>query len=391
MEFMHIHTVKAGDTIFKIARQHSTSPMKIIENNELASPDRLSVGQKLLILTPTRTYTVRGRDDLGAIADRFGVKRETLLRNNPYLAGTDKIYPGQLLAIKYDTAPYGIAAANGYYYKGTPKERFELALPYLTYVTVADGKREGCGINFSFDSRDVVRAAREAKKIPLMRVFDDETEFNDTYAENLIDTAKRREYSGIMLAPYRATRENNKGLSDFLIKLKKRAMEEDLLIFCELDGNAEATLPDVCDGYAISYEKGALKDIPSFADGEERVMRSYAENGESSKMYIEIPSFAYMGGEELTKSEAEKLAQAAGKEILYDEDKKTCHFDYNKYKAGKRETVNVYYESAENVKAKLDLIGELGFMGITFDIMRVPVEYLMMFAVMFNSPCQCNL
>ncbi len=388
---MHIHTVKAGDTIFKIARQYSTSPMKIIENNELEAPDRLSVGQKLLILNPTRTYTVRGRDELSDIAERFGIKYDTILRNNPYLSGSDKIYPGQLLAIKYDTPLYGIAAANGYCYKGTPRDRLELALPYLTYITVADGKREGDGIKSSFDSREVTTIAHESKKIPLMRVYDDSLDFNDSYGENLIHTAKERGYSGIMLAPYRAARENNKGLADFLMRLKKRAMEDDMLIFCELDGNAEATLPDVCDGYSITYEKGSLENIPSFRDGEERVMRDYAERGESSKMYFEIPSFAYMGGEELTKSEAERLAHTAGKEILYDDVTKMCHFDYNKYTAGKREVVNVYYESPENVKAKLDLIGELGFMGITFDIMRIPIEYLMMFSTMFSIPSQYNL
>ena len=388
---MHIHTVKPGDTVFKIARQYSTSPMKIIENNELTSPDRLTVGQKLLILNPTRTYTVRGRDELRAIAERFGIKYDTVLRNNPYLAGTDKIYPGQILAIKYDTPPYGIAAANGYYYKGTPDDRLSLALPYLTYLTAAVGKREGDGIKLLFDARDVVRAAREAKKTPLMRVYDDSADFNDTYANNLISAAKEGGYSGIMLAPYRAARENRKGLADFLLRLKRQAMEADMLVFCELDGNAETMLPDVCDGYSITYEKGSLKEIPTFSDGEERVMRAYAENGESSKIYFEIPSFAYMGGEELTKSEAERLAHTAGKEISHDTETKMCHFDYNKYTAGKRETVNVYYESPENVKAKLDLIGELGLMGITFDIMRIPVEYLMMFASMFSMPIQYNL
>lgn len=388
---MHIHTVKPGDTIFKIARQYSTSPMKIIENNELEAPDKLSVGQKLLILTPTRTYTVRGRDELSAIADRFGIKYDAILRNNPYLCGSDKIYPGQILAIKYDTPKYGIAAANGYYYKGTPKERFELALPYLTYITVSDGKRDGNGISFSFDSGEIVKAAKEKKKMPLMRVYDDSLDFSDEYGENLLNAAKERGYLGIMLAPYRAVRERNNALSEFLIKLKRHAMEEDLLIFCELDGNCEAMIPDVCDGYSVTYEKCALKGIPSFADGEERVMTAYAEKGEASKTYFEIPSFAYMNGEELTKAEAIELAQSSGKEILYDDEKKICHFSYNKYTAGKRDEVEVRYESAENAKAKLDLIGELGFMGITFDIMRVPVEYLMMFSTMFSLPNQYTL
>ena len=47
--------------------------MTFVENNGLVNPDRISVGQKLLILTPTRTYTVRGGDTLEKISRRFGV------------------------------------------------------------------------------------------------------------------------------------------------------------------------------------------------------------------------------------------------------------------------------------------------------------------------------
>lgn len=383
---MHIHTVKAGDTIFKIARQYATSPMKIIENNELENPDRLTVGQKLLILTPTRTYTVRGSDTLQKIADRFGVKYENLLANNPYLSGGDKIYPGQLIAIKYDTPIYGMGAANGYYFKGTTQDRLSLAMPYLTYITVSSGKREGNEIKQLFDDKEVISKSRQNSKIPLMRVYDNETDFSDEYADNLVNRAKEHGYKGVMLASYKAMRESPEEYAEFLMKLKKRLMENNLLLFSEIDGNSENRIPDICDGYTIMYEKSCLDDIPSFDMGERRIMTDFAEKSEASKAYIDIPSFAYMGDEELTKSDAERLAYSAGREILYDEDKGINYFHYNKYRAGKRETVRVAYESLENIKAKLELAGELGFMGISFDIMRVPVEYLMMFETMFQRP-----
>ena len=44
------------------------------------------------------------------------------------------------------------------------------------------------------------------------------------------------------------------------------------------------------------------------------------------------------------------------------------------------------FESLESVKAKLALVGELGFMGIIFNVMTVPVEYLMMFETTFSRP-----
>ena len=134
------------------------------------------------------------------------------------------------------------------------------------------------------------------------------------------------------------------------------------------------------------YEKSCLEDIPDFEVGEKRMMTDYASKNEASKAYIDIPTLAYMGNEELLISEAEDLAYTSGKEIGYDDKKKICEFNYNKYRAGSCDTVRVAYESLENLKAKLELVGELGFMGISFDIMNIPTEYLMLFETMFSHP-----
>ena len=70
---MQIYTVKSGDSIYSIAREFGTTPARIIADNELTDPGRLAVGQSLVILEPTRTYTVRGGDTLMGIADLFDV------------------------------------------------------------------------------------------------------------------------------------------------------------------------------------------------------------------------------------------------------------------------------------------------------------------------------
>ena len=244
----------------------------------------------------------------------------------------------------------------------------------------------GNKVNLIFDDTDVISQIKENKKIPLMRVYDDDIEFTEEYLDSLILLAKAHGYKGITIAAYRAMRENKSALENFLMKLKKRMMEYDLLLFCELDGNQDTKNSDICDGYVIMYEKSPLREIPTFRDGEAKMLTEYAETGESSKAYIEIPSFAYMGDEVITKDEAENIAYTSGKEILCDEDTGICHFEFNKYRGGKREQVNVRYESLENIKAKLALAGELGYMGICFDIMRIPTEYLMLFETMFSRP-----
>ena len=119
---------------------------------------------------------------------------------------------------------------------------------------------------------------------------------------------------------------------------------------------------------------------------EKLAMCGFSESFEQSKAYLEIPSSAYVGKEEISKSIAEKLAFNSATEIKRDSDTGICFFDYNKYRGGKREKARVNYESLENIKAKLELVGELGFMGINFDIMKIPVEYLMLFETMFRRP-----
>ncbi len=383
---MKIHTVKVGDTVFKIARKYNTSPLKIIENNELEAPDSLAVGQKLVIISPTRTYTVRGLDRAEKIAERFGIPLETLLANNPYMYGSNRIYPGQLLAIKYENAGLGTASANGYYFKGTKDERLALALPYLTYLTVASVKKDERGLRELFDDRRIVEMCNKRKKLPLLRIYDETLDFSDEYADAILSTLKERGYKGVTLAAYSAIKERKKDFEGFLLKLKKLLMQNDLLLFIELDGNSETDVADVADGYFIMYEKSCLERMPSFEDGEKRIMTEFAKSGEPSKAYIEIPSFAYRGNEEMKKSEAEKTATSAGKEILYDDKLGICHYEYNRYTKGKKDTVSVVYEAPENIKNKLELIGELGFMGITFDIEHIPTEYLMMFETMFSHP-----
>ena len=388
---MTIHTVKPGDTVFKIARMHGTSPMKIVEDNGLTNPDRLTVGEELLIIKPTRTYTVRGSDTLAKIAERFSVTTDSLLRKNPYLSGTDKIYPGEILSIKHDAPPFSIACANGYFYKGCCEDRLSLALPYLTYLTVANGKREDGNIELLFNDEKIVRCARERRIFPLMRIYDKGNDFSDKYIDEIISLAQERGYSGITLAPYRAMKEKRKELEEFLMKLKRRTLAEDMLLFLEVDANNSSQIKDVCDGYLLMYEKGHLENVPSFDMGERAATMDFIKECEPSRTYLELPSTAFMkncelGYEPLLREEAIETAIASGKEILLDDSNGYLYYDFNRYKAGKKSPTRVTFESLKNAKAKLELINELGLMGITFDIMRVPIQHLMMFETMFTKP-----
>ena len=133
---MIIHTVRRGDTIFSVARAYGVPPTRVISDNLLTDPNRLAVGQDLVILYPTATHTVVGGDTLASISARYGVTRLALYRNNPVLGGEPDIYPGQVLNIAYEAPPLGSLSTVGYAYPNIEPAALRRTLPYLTYLSV---------------------------------------------------------------------------------------------------------------------------------------------------------------------------------------------------------------------------------------------------------------
>jgi spore germination protein YaaH len=94
---------------------------------------------------------------------------------------------------------------------------------------------------------------------------------------------------------------------------------------------------------------------------------------------MELSSFAYSHGEYIEKVEALRLIDRKKADIECDGVGKTVKATYGRHK--RREVV---YESLENTKAKLDLVSELGFMGVSFDIGRICTQDLMTMASSFD-------
>jgi len=103
------YVVQAGDTIFSIARAYGVSPQAIIQANALTDPDRIMLGQELIIpaaeappaetvLPEGRTYTVETGDTLWTIADRFGTTVAAIMEANN-LSDPSYIRVGQVLII----------------------------------------------------------------------------------------------------------------------------------------------------------------------------------------------------------------------------------------------------------------------------------------------------
>jgi LysM repeat protein len=95
------YIVQPGDSLFIIARNFNTTIANILKFNQIADPNRIFVGQRLVIpQSPPEAiiYTVRPGDTLYRIAQRFGTQVSTIVAFN-YLDNPNLIFPGQQLVI----------------------------------------------------------------------------------------------------------------------------------------------------------------------------------------------------------------------------------------------------------------------------------------------------
>lgn len=74
--------MRPGDSVWKIAKQYGTTVENIVEANQLPEPNRLVVGQALVIPLWGQFYYVQPGDSLWAIGRRFGIDYVTLAQMN---------------------------------------------------------------------------------------------------------------------------------------------------------------------------------------------------------------------------------------------------------------------------------------------------------------------
>lgn len=95
--------VRAGDTLWAIAREYGTTVEAIVRENRIADPNRIFAGERLRITLPARgngeeIYTVRRGDTPISIAGKFGATLSALEDRNGLERG-ETIYAGDKLSI----------------------------------------------------------------------------------------------------------------------------------------------------------------------------------------------------------------------------------------------------------------------------------------------------
>lgn len=106
------YTVKAGDTLAKIAAANDTTVAALASANHIANVNDLAIGQVLIVSGPAvstlsavgGSYTVKAGDTLSKIAARYGTTYQELARIN-HIPNPNLILVGQVLSLSAQPAP----------------------------------------------------------------------------------------------------------------------------------------------------------------------------------------------------------------------------------------------------------------------------------------------
>ena len=382
---MKIHTVSQDEDIYGIASEYSASPQMLCEVNGISYTKRLCEGARLIIPEPTRTYNVKRGDSVLGICNRFGISEPELYMYNPALCARDRLYPGQLLAIKYGENTLGALRANGYFFRGCTEEKLRRTLPYLSYLTVCSARVDQRGLGFSFDGDGLVDICEKSGKKGVLRIYfkcpiDERENRKKEIINDIVLTAKSKRFFGITVAGVAKELTPMPLFSAFMLELKKKCLECDLALFCEADAGENLAFTEFADCTVLSYDKLPLPEIPSFSDGEGRVFTEYAESFDAPRTFIDVGAFGLCEGKYIPKESLLSAREHRSTEVEFDAD---TLLEYSL--CGKRKKKRALLEGPDSIKAKLELASELGYLGICFDIERVPISDLFIFGVMFGK------
>lgn len=247
---MDIYVVQAGDTIEKIADMYGVSAEKLIRDNELANPYNLLVGQAIIIVYPSKTYTVVEGDSLVSIARANNITVNELLRNNPFLVDREYIYPGEVLTISFNRS--GELFTNGYTNTFINRQILRKTLPYLTYLSIFNYQISSSGDALGTDDDiDIIQTALQYGVIPLMHLtaftilgeFDldltyrllQDDELQNILFENIVNILKSKGYYGVIISAQYITSENQDLFLNYTRRFSERLKEEGFITHIAID------------------------------------------------------------------------------------------------------------------------------------------------------------
>ena len=240
---MVIHVVQQGETAYDIAARYGVSAERLVLDNDIQDPDSLAEGRALVILVPRETHVVREGDTLSSIARAYGITVRQLFRNNPYLSGSDYIYPGEEIVISFENEKTGNILTYGYAYPYISEDVLIKTLPYLTYITLYSYFFTDEGELNDIDDMEVLSKAKDYQVLPIMMISpqdigrDSESiflqrvlineEIQNQLIYNIINVLRAKGYYGINFNVSYIRPQNRNDYVGFMTRLSNMVKEAD--------------------------------------------------------------------------------------------------------------------------------------------------------------------
>ena len=352
---MQIYVVKAGDSLYAIARRVGTTVEKLVYLNQIADPSRLVIGQCLLV--PGADEDVREQIEVNAYVYPF-VQQSVLTETMPYFT---------------TLCPFSHSVTAEGSLRTLADERLiqtsyaGQTAPLLTITNL--GETGG----FNSDLAHTVLTDEEVQA----RLFD-----------NIVSLIREKDYYGLNINFEYVYPFDRDSYSQFVMRAAQRlhplgcpvstaiapkeSADQEGLLYTAHDYAAHGRYADKI--VLMTYEWGYVYGAPQAVSPVNRIRRvlDYAVTiMPAGKILMGFSNYAYdwtlpwkqgTAARVLSNAGAQELAASQWAEIRYDRTAEAPYFHYTDA-SGRRHVV--WFEDARSIRARLKLVGEYGLGGIS--------------------------
>ncbi|MCD7036726.1 glycoside hydrolase family 18 protein [Metabacillus sp. GX 13764] len=411
---MQIHVVKQGQSINEIAGMYGSTVTDIVRANDLPNPDRLVIGQTVVIPIKGQFYLVKSGDSFYSIGSAFGVSAETLAKingldlNKPLKPG-DRLYIPEAPKRKAEVNAYIEPAGN----EVSPalEERAREAARSLTYLGLfsfrinPDGTLKEPPIGRLKEIADsenvtlmmiVTNLSDEGFSDEIGRIVLNEQAVQNKVLDNIVAAAKKYGFRDIHFDMEYLRPVDKKAYLRFLRRAKERFKKEGWLISAALAPKIKADqkgkwyeahdykgVGEIVDFVVImTYEWGYSGGPPlavSPINPVKQVLNYALTEIPANKIMMGQNLYGYdwtlpykPGGEfakAISPQQAILIAAKYNVPIEYSEKDQAPHFTYKDENGKDHE---VWFEDARSIQAKFDLIKQLKLRGISYWKLGLP-------------------
>ncbi|HEX7056848.1 MAG TPA: LysM peptidoglycan-binding domain-containing protein [Bacilli bacterium] len=402
---MLIETVQAGETLWAIARRFGANVDEVMRLNGITDPERLVIGEALVVPTEARRHTVRPGESFWSISRIYGVTVEQLQAANPGV-NPNLLQPGMVLNIP--ERPKTTIQSNGYLLPVSPQSdqaNVRNVAEFLSTFSIFQYRTDVNGDLVPPNDAAALAAIRQTDAVAMMvvtnfsegtfsaplahTIFTDQRARERLFSE-IVRTLRDKRFYALNIDFEHVFPADRERYNNFLRELAGRVHEAGFPISTALAPKMSAT--QVGEWYEahdypvhgqivdfvilMTYEWGwsggppmAVAPIPQV-----RAVLDYAISViPRQKILLGAPLYGYdwtlpfvKGGKfarSLSPQAAVEQAARVGANIQFDYTAQAPFYRY--YDADGKEHV-VWFEDARSMQAKFNLIDAYGLRGISY-------------------------